>query len=315
MKAISICIAAMIMFSGPGRGGSVQEASPSLEEVSPMDATACSPMARKDAKVYFQAHRGGLREVPEHTLETYRYAWNLGGLPEADIYTTRDDVIICIHDQTLARTTNAPDSIKNKDVSELTFAQIRQMDAGIYFGLQFAGQKVPALAEVFEELKAHPEWQLYLDLKKVDLEKLGALIEGYGVGRQIIFAHNLQENLVRFSQIAPEVRTMLWIGGTPEEIQGKFQAALDSGFEGLNQVQLHLHNKSSEQGIEYLLDESFLKDALEQTRKAGIDLEVLPFEFDDTSLHRLLDLGIRWYATDYPQRFRDSVNRWMVAEQ
>jgi len=205
-------------------------------------------MARKDIKVYFQAHRGGLREVPEHTMETYRYAWNLGGLPEADIYTTQDDVIICLHDKTLARTTNAPDSIKDKDVSELAFAQIRELDAGIYFGPSFAGRKVPSLAEVFEELKAHPEWQLYLDLKKVDLEKLGALIEEYEVGHQIIFAHHLQENLIRFSQIAPEVRTMLWIGGTPEEIRGKFLAALDSGFEGLNQVQLHLHNKSSEIG-------------------------------------------------------------------
>ncbi len=312
MRTLSIWGVAMILLLN---GAVAAQISTSLQGDSVLEATEPCPMARNDVKVYFQAHRGGLREVPEHTMETYRYAWNLGGLPEADIYTTQDDVIICIHDKTLARTTNAPDSIKDKDVSELKFSQIRELDAGIYFGSQFAGQKVPSLAEVFEELKIHPEWQLYLDLKQVDLEKLGALIEKDGVGRQVIFAHNRQENLVRFSQIAPEVRTMLWIGGTPEEIQAKFQAVLDSGFEGLNQVQLHLHNKSSEQGIEYLLDESFLRQALEQTRKAGIDLEVLPFEFDDASLHRLLDLGIRWYATDYPHRFRESVNRWMAAEQ
>ncbi len=312
MRSLSIWSVAMILLSN---GAVAAGVSRSLQGDSVLEVTGPCPIARKDVKVYFQAHRGGLREVPEHTMETYRYAWNLGGLPEADIYTTQDDVIICLHDKTLARTTNAPDSIKDKDVSELTFAQIRELDAGIYFGPQFTGQKVPSLAEVFQELKAYPEWQLYLDLKKVDLEKLGALIEEYGVGRKIIFAHNRQENLIRFSQIAPEVRTMLWIGGAPEEIQAKFQAALDSGFEGLNQVQLHLHNKSSEQGIAYLLDDELLKDALEQTRKAGIDLEVLPFEFDDASLHRLLDLGIRWYATDYPRRFRESVNRWMAAEK
>lgn len=314
MKIASICVAGCMTLTTGGFSAMVRNASLSLEEKSAMNVMAAREGARKGIEVYFQAHRGGLREVPEHTLETYRYAWSLGGLPEADIVTTQDDIVICLHDKTLARTTNAPDTIKDTDVAELTFAQIRQWDAGVYFGRRFAGQKVPSLAEVFQELKAHPERQLYLDLKKLDLINLGALIEKYGVGRQILFAHNRQENLIRFGQIAPEVRTMLWIGGTPEEIRGKFQAALDSGFEGLNQVQLHLHNKPAEQRIEYLLGEVFLRDALELTQKAGIDLEVLPFEFDDASLYRLLDLGIRWYATNYPKRFRDSVNRWMVAE-
>jgi len=42
----------------------------------------------------------------------------------------------------------------------------------------------------------------------------------------------------------------------------------------------------------------------------GAPLEIPPFEFDDASVHNLLDLGIRWYATDYPKRFSESVKRW-----
>ena len=266
--------------------------------------------SRKEVTVYFQAHRGGLKEVPEHTIETYRYAWHLGGIPEADIQTTKDGVIICLHDSTLARTTKCPDSIKDRDVSTLSLEEIRQWDAGIYFGEQFAGQKVLTLLEVFEDLKQHPERQLYLDLKRVDLDVLGKIIKEFKVAPGIIFAHNLQENLVRFSQIAPDVRTMLWIGGKPDEIKSTFDKARETGFEGLSQVQLHLHNIGSNDVIEYALDETFLRHALAQTGEAGIDLEVLPFDFDDTSLHRLLDLGIRWFATDYPMKFTDSVRRW-----
>lgn len=261
--------------------------------------------------VFFQAHRGGYREVPEHTIESYHYAWALGGLPEADIRTTKDDVIFCLHDDTLARTTDAPDSIKDIDVSELTFDEIRALDAGIYFGPDYAVRKVPSLAEVFGELQKHPKYQLYLDLKKVNLESLGKLIDEYGVADRIIFAHNLHESLINFRKYAPEVRTMLWIGGTADEIKGKFDAALQSGFRELNQVQLHLRRIADEQDIMYELDGQYLKYALKTTRDAGLDLEVLPWEYNESSIHHLLDLGIRWYAVNGPKRFTDTVAEWM----
>ena len=264
----------------------------------------------KDMKVYYQAHRGGLREVPENTLPTFIYAWKLGGLPEADIRTTKDGVIICLHDKTLARTTDAPASIEDINVLELTFEEIRKCDAGAYFGEEYAGQKVPALTEVFEQLKTNPEYQMYLDLKDVDLKKLGNLIKDYNVGKQIIFAHNKQENLITFQNIAPEVRTMLWIGGEPDEIKAKYEAARQSGYKGLNQVQLHLHNIETRDKIKYYIEDDYLKKVLAQMNKAGLDLEVLPFEFDEESLSNLLNIGICWYATDYPKRFLSVVDKW-----
>lgn len=274
-------------------------------------APAAAPAAtRNPNSVFFQAHRGGLGEVPENTLETYLYAWSLGGIPEADINTTVDGVVVCLHDDTLARTTNAPEPVRNADISTLTFEEIRRHDAGVHFGPAFAGQKVPSLSEALRQLKGHPERQIYLDLKTVDLDKLGAEIQELGVGRQVIFCHNRQENLIRFSHIAPEVRTMLWIGGKPEAIKAAFEKARQSGYEGLNQIQLHLHRDKTRDGIAYQIDDAFLRYALDETRKAGLDLEVLPFEFDDASLHALLDLGIRWYANDYPKKFADSVRRW-----
>ena len=111
--------------------------------------------------------------------------------------------------------------------------------------------------------------------------------------------------------IAVNVRSMLWIGGTAEQIREKFEAALDTGFDGLDQVQLHLHDAEQPSGTwRYALTPDYLRYALEAAASRGVELEVLPFAFDEPSIHQLLELGIRWFATDEPAKFVRSVDRW-----
>lgn len=270
-------------------------------------------MAHESQQVFWQAHRGGgAYEAPDNTMGANRYAWGLGGIPEADIRTTRDGVIVCLHDATLARTTTAPDSVKDRPITELTFAEIRQWDAGVKFAESFKGERIPSLEEMFMEMKGRPERMAYLDLKEVDLTRLGELIDRYEVNEQIIFTHNVQDNCERMKEIAAGVKSMLWIGGAPEKIEQSFRKASESGFRGLDQVQLHL-NASDAADWPYALNEAFLRAALEETATAGIDLEVLPFAFDERSIHRLLDLGLRWFATDEPAKFVQSVKSWPAA--
>ncbi|MBN2356841.1 hypothetical protein JXO59_12065, partial [candidate division KSB1 bacterium] len=67
--------------------------------------------------VYWQAHRGGgAQDAPDNTMAAFLYAWSLGGIPEADLRTTRDSVIICLHDATLGRTTDAAAEIASLPV-------------------------------------------------------------------------------------------------------------------------------------------------------------------------------------------------------
>jgi glycerophosphoryl diester phosphodiesterase len=272
-------------------------------------------MSERDEQIYWQAHRGGgLYEAPDNTMGANRYAWALGGIPEADVRTTRDGVIVCLHDATPARTTTAPDAVKDRPISEFTFEETRSWDAGLKFDAKFAGERIPALEDVFAEMQGMPERQIYLDLKQVDLEQLGRLIDRYGVNRQVIFTHNVQDNCVRMKEIAEGVRSMLWIGGAPDRIKQTYSAALDSGFRGLDQVQIHLKPRREKDGWPYEIGAEFLRRSLEETRRAGVDLEVLPFTFDQAAIGALLDLGIRWYATDEPARFTDCVRRWRKGE-
>lgn len=256
--------------------------------------------------VHIQAHRGGLREVPENTLAAFHHAWDLGAAPEIDIRTTADGFIICLHDGTLKRTTNATENA-DTPVEQLTLAEVQAPDAGTWFNAKFAGEKVPELRSVLELLRDHKDYQVYLDLKAVDLHKLAALIQEYGVAEQIIFAHNTVASCREMKAAVPGLRTGVWIGGTAKDIYRKFQEIAQDNFAGLDLVQLHL-DAGGGGDWPYALPKSQLYQALSLTERAGIPLEVLPFQFSCENLRTLLDMGVRWYATDEPARFKECLS-------
>ena len=262
-------------------------------------------------QVFWQAHRGaGTKDAPDNTMAAFQYTWDLGGIPEADIHTTADGVIICLHDRTLARTTTAPHEIRDKNVKTLTFEEIRKWDAGIKLRAEFQGERVPALEEVFQAMQEHHQRQVYLDIKAVDLKVLGELIEQYGVNKQVLIASPRQSDCQTLKQLTIGLRTMIWIGGSPSDIKRRFARVVDSNFAGVDQVQLHLHDHRGRRPFRYQLERDFLVGALQTTHDANVDLEVFPFKFDDTSLHELLDIGIRWFATDEPKRFKQTISTW-----
>lgn len=266
---------------------------------------------RKNEKIYWQAHRGGgAHDRPDNTMVAFHYAWKLGGIPEADIRTTRDGVIICLHDETLARTTDAPAELASIQARLLDLAEIRKWDAGVRFAPDYQGEKVPTLLEVLIAMSGHPDRELYMDIKEVDLVKTGRMIDSLHVAEQILVASPKQEECKTLRHLAAGVRSMLWIGGSAQEIADKFARAAGTGFDGLDQVQIHLNDRKQPSTWRYEVERALLQDALHQTAKNGIDLEVFVKGFTDADLHALLDLGIRWYATDEPNRFAQAVANW-----
>ncbi|NLP12155.1 glycerophosphodiester phosphodiesterase, partial [bacterium] len=247
---------------------------------------------------------------PDNTMAAFHYAWELGGIPEADIRTTRDGVIICLHDETLARTTDAPAEIASIQVHLLDLAEIRKWDAGVRFAPDYQGEKVPTLLEVLIAMSGHPERELYMDIKQVDLVKIGRLIDSLQVAKQILVASPKQVECKTLRNLAVGVRSMLWIGGSAQEIADQFTAAAETGFDGLDQVQIHLNDRKEPSTWRYEVERALLQDALQQTAENGIDLEVFVKQFREADLHALLDLGIRWYATDEPNRFAQAVANW-----
>jgi glycerophosphoryl diester phosphodiesterase len=105
------------------------------------------------------AHRGASWLAPEHTLEAYRLALQHNAdFVEPDLQMTKDGALICLHDQTLERTTDVaqvyPDRFRMKKdkktwpVADFTWAEIQKLDAGSWKDAKFKGQKVPSFEEM-----------------------------------------------------------------------------------------------------------------------------------------------------------------------
>ena len=260
-------------------------------------------------QVYFQAHRGSVDEAPENTLAAFQHAWRFpGAVPETDARTTRDGELICLHDATLARTTNAPQPQNSIPVAQLTLAEIREWDAGIRFGPDFAGSRVPTLREVFALMQGRPERQLYLEIKGAALDQIRQLVDEYGLAQRMLFISSDQQVLRQISVLFPGRPTMTWISGAPEAIQTEFERVAATEFAGISQLQLHLEVRPGQPKIEFMLGDDFLKVAQNRLHACGAVLQVRPFAFDGPSLQHLLDLGIRWFVTDSPERFSQALH-------
>ncbi len=258
--------------------------------------------------VYFQAHRGGVDEVPENTLAAFEHAWSIpGAVPEMDLVTTRDGVIVCMHDDTPERTTDAPVPWTGKRLKEAPLEEVRKWDAGKKFSAAYAGAKVPLLDEVFAAMKGRPERQAYLDLKDVDLKALCAKIHEHGLERQIIFVHGSPKYCEKLHALYDGARTMTWLSGKPDAVKARYKALAAARFPGLTQLQFHLAVRATEPEIAYEPDDAFLAEAARTMREAGVELQVRPFAFTPASLRRLIDLGVHWYVTDAPKAFSESV--------
>jgi glycerophosphoryl diester phosphodiesterase len=110
------------------------------------------------------AHRGASGDAPEHTLAAYELALKYGAdYVEPDLQLTKDGVLVCLHDTTLERTTNVaevfPDrakEVKGKKtwpVADFTLAEVQKLDAGVWKGKQFAGQRVPTFQQMIDAVR------------------------------------------------------------------------------------------------------------------------------------------------------------------
>jgi glycerophosphoryl diester phosphodiesterase len=106
------------------------------------------------------AHRGASAYAPEHTRAAYRLAIDQGAdYVEQDLAVTRDGVLICLHDDTLERTTNVEELFPDRSSADpatgrrrwfavdFTLEEIKRLDAGSWFDPKFAGERIPTWEE------------------------------------------------------------------------------------------------------------------------------------------------------------------------
>lgn len=104
-------------------------------------------------KLIVQSHRGGGALMPENTLDSFLATWEMGALPEADLRTTNDGVIVAFHDANFACVVkNIAPELREKGVQDVSWETVSRLDVGEAQDANFAGQRVCRVEEIFAVL-------------------------------------------------------------------------------------------------------------------------------------------------------------------
>lgn len=158
------------------------------------------------------AHRGSSAHAPENTLAAFRLAADQGAHAiELDAKLSSDGQVVVIHDRTVERTTNGKGAI-----NDLSLAQMKSLDAGSFFGEQFAREPIPTLEEVFEAVGQRVLINVELTNYAAPLDNLVArvadLVRSFHLEERILFSSFHPYNLYRAAQLLPEVPRAILAG-------------------------------------------------------------------------------------------------------
>jgi len=226
------------------------------------------------------AHRGASGHAPENTLAAFRKAVALGAsFIETDLQLSRDAHFVALHDPNVNRTTNGRGS-----VHDMPLAELRQLDAGSWFGSEFSGERIPTLDEILQFSKKN-DVVFYLELKPSgawggEHALIGALRDSGEIARSVVISFDAA-SMLNLHNIDPTVMTGLLYDGQ-----------IDKPIE-----------KAVEVGARQLVARSDLVTPamLEQARKK--DLQVVCWTVNHPAHMRLLiEAGVAGIMTDYPDR-------------
>ena len=158
------------------------------------------------ARIQVLAHRGASAYAPENTLAAFRLAIEQkADWLELDVQQTKDGQLVVFHDLRMERTTDGRGALR-----DLTLEQVKQLDAGRWYGPEFAGERVPTFEEVValaqaQGIRIFPEVKdprLYPGIE----ERVAAVISAYGYEDQTIIQSFDMTSLERLRQVNPRLK-------------------------------------------------------------------------------------------------------------
>ncbi|WP_102272316.1 glycerophosphodiester phosphodiesterase [Cytobacillus massiliigabonensis] len=173
------------------------------------------------------AHREASAYAPEHTLLAYKQAIKMkADYVEIDLQMTKDGQLITMHDETLARTTNAEQIFPDRApwrVKDFTLEEIRQLDAESWFNKtypnlaqkEYIGQHVPTLDEAIKWVKhqGNGELSLYIETKASNIyprmeEKLINILKRNNVidDKNLIIESFSEDSLRKLKSLVPNLK-------------------------------------------------------------------------------------------------------------
>ena len=232
-------------------------------------------------------HRGAPGHAPENTMASFRRAVELGAtFIETDLRLSHDARFVAMHDATLDRTSNGRGMVR-----DFTLAQLRELDAGSWYGPEFAGEKIPALEEILNFAR-EADVVFYLEIKHE---------AGWGVHHGVAAALRAANEPARTVVISFD-SSML-----------RNLRSLDAGvLMGLlfeNPI-ASVVEKAQQIGARQICPRADLvtPQLLSEAQDAGLQVAAWTVN-EPAQMDKLISMGVNGIMTDYPDRLRDAVNR------
>lgn len=228
------------------------------------------------------AHRGGSFLTAnlgiENTLKAFRNAFELGfDYMETDVHTTRDGHLIAFHDDHLERVTDfqgRPDELSLKEVKQLRVGD---------------REEIPTLDEL---LDAFPTVKFNIDIKdKRATLPLAKSIDRHQAHRRVCVASFSGARLHLFRKLQPHVVT----AASPSAVAGLGA--------GLARTRGDVYQVPVRRRIGMKNWEIVTQRTVDLVHKAGKKIHVWTID-DDTTMHRLIDMGVDGIMTDRPEMLK-----------
>ncbi|HCO92960.1 MAG TPA: glycerophosphodiester phosphodiesterase [Phycisphaerales bacterium] len=243
------------------------------------------------------AHRGASYIAPENTMASVMLGWEKDADVEVDVYLTKDNQIVAIHDGTTERTAGT-----DVNIVDATSEELRKLDVGSFKSDQYAGEKIPFLADIVETIP-HGR-KLYVEIKcgQEILPYLRELLADSGKMSQIVIIGFDLETVTMSKQLI-DVPTY-WLKGTekiketeqwiPHDPQ-LVQTVKDKGLDGLD---VHYAGVN--------------KEFVDAVKASGQKLYVWTVDDPEEAI-RLIKLGVDGITTNRPEWLREQVKANLAA--
>jgi glycerophosphoryl diester phosphodiesterase len=240
------------------------------------------------------AHRGSSFLAPENTVAAAELAWQEGadGV-EGDFRLTKDGHIVCIHDASLKRTAGI-----SRLVADLELEELRTFDVGIWKGEQFAGQRIPTLAELLDTVPAGKRFFVEVKCGPEILDSLADMVEKSGLLPRQICLICLQPGIVqRIKERIPQCPAY-WVVDFKRVDAGSWVPSIDDV--------LVLAEGIAVDGLDLMATGPLDAGLVKRATSAGLSL--CAWTVDDPSLARhIIDLGIHSITTNRPGWLRNQL--------
>jgi glycerophosphoryl diester phosphodiesterase len=229
-------------------------------------------------------HRGASYLAPENTVASAKLAWELGAdAVEADIYLSKDNKIMAIHDSNTKRTSG-----KSYTIKETNSDTLRKLDAGSFKDAKYKGEKIPFLEEIIRTVPAGKELVIEIKCGSEVLPYVRDVIDKSKKDIKIVFIGFDIQTISDTKKAFPH-NSCYWLCSDRELLNKNINLVSVAGLDGIS------------------LSYSIIDDKVANQSKE-LKLELFSWTVDSPAeAKRLISLGVKGITTNRPGWLKEQI--------